>query len=198
VDSEAVAAGAREPLEHPWFGPGQPPVVLAAGRLHPQKNFSLLLRAFRHVAQARDARLVILGEGSERARLEQVARELGIGRQVLLPGFERNPFRWMARATVFVLPSLYEGFGNVIVEAMAAGCPIVATRCPYGPQEIVEDGVSGRLVPVGQAEPMARAVLSLLQDPALSARLALRGKQRALDFAPAQIAGRYEQLFCEF
>ncbi|GAB4275214.1 MAG: glycosyltransferase [Deferrisomatales bacterium] len=187
VVSAALQVKAREPVDHPWLAPGAPPVVLAAGRLHRQKDFPTLLRAFARVRPARPARLVILGEGEERARLERLARELGVAGEVALPGFVENPFAWMARADVFVLSSAWEGFGNVVVEALACGCPVVSTDCPYGPAEILDGGRYGPLVPVGDDEALARAILSVLAAPPDPERL----RRRAARFAVAPAVERY-------
>src|SRR5574337_1077880 len=132
---------ARAALDHPWFAPGSPPVLLAVGRLAAQKDFPTLLRAFARVRAVRKARLIILGEGKERPALEALALELGVASDVDLPGFVLNPFPYMAQASLSVLSSAWEGFGNVVAEAMACGCPVVSTNCPSGPAEIL-DGIS--------------------------------------------------------
>jgi glycosyltransferase involved in cell wall biosynthesis len=163
-----LARMAREPLEHDWFRAGQPPVVLGAGRLVAAKDYESLLRAFAAVRARRPARLMILGEGGERGRLERLAGSLGIEADVAMPGFVENPYRYMSRAAVFVLSSRWEGFGNVLVEAMACGAPVVSTDC-YGPREILEDGRHGLLAPVGDAAALARAIDAQLDAPRLSA-----------------------------
>lgn len=194
VDLKAIRAMGAEPVSHPWFD-GSVPVVLGVGRLHPQKGFAYLIRAFRRVWDAVPARLFILGEGPDRPALERLVAELGLGEWVAMPGFQQNPFRFMARASVFVLSSLYEGFGNVIVEAMALGVPVVSTRCPSGPDEIIEDGVNGLLVPVADEEALAEAILRVLQDKALAAQLRQRGPERARDFDVLRVADQYAALF---
>jgi glycosyltransferase involved in cell wall biosynthesis len=156
---------ALEPLEHDWFRAGEPPVVLGAGRLVPAKDYECLLRAFAAVRARRPVRLMILGEGGERARLERLAGTLRVAADVALPGFVDNPYRYMSRAAVFVLSSRWEGFGNVLVEAMACGAPVVSTDC-YGPREILEDGRHGLLVAVGDAASLARAIEAQIDGPA--------------------------------
>lgn len=156
----------REPIDHPWFRPEDPPVILAAGRLEPEKDFATLLRAFRLARSDRDVRLVILGEGEARSSLEQLAAELGIAQDVALPGFVMNPFAFMARADVFVLSSKWEGFANVLVEALACGAAVVSTDCPSGPAEILDNGTYGRLVPVGDYRSMANAIIAAIEEPA--------------------------------
>ena len=141
--------------EHPWLQVENPPVVLAVGRLEHQKDYPTLIRAFAQVRRARKARLVILGEGSERARLETLIQELGVADDVDLPGFAPNPYACMARASCFVLSSRWEGLPGVLVEALCCGPPLVATDCPSGPREILADGRYGRLVPVGDIDALA-------------------------------------------
>ncbi|MEJ2357269.1 MAG: glycosyltransferase [Deinococcales bacterium] len=161
-----LRAGAREPLDHPWFGAGEPPVVLAAGRLTPQKGFATLLRAFARARSRRPCRLVVLGEGEQRAELEALATELAVAEAVSLPGFVPNPFPHMARAGAFVLSSAWEGLPNVLIQALALGAPVVATDCRSGPAEILDGGARGNLgalVPVGDEVAMAEAILGALE-----------------------------------
>lgn len=185
---------AREEVDHPWFREDVP-VVLACGRLHQSKDYPLLLRAFQLIVKEEPARLVILGQGEERANLEALAGELGIARQVAFLGFQQNPYKYMARARAFALSSSFEGFGLVLVEAMACGVPVVSTRCPTGPQEIITPEADGLLTPVGEALPLKAAVLRLLRDDSLRAHLQQRGFQRAQDFEVKKIVREYEQVF---
>jgi glycosyltransferase involved in cell wall biosynthesis len=178
---------AAAPLDHPWFQPGAPPVILAAGRLVPQKDYPTLLRAFAALDPARKLRLLILGEGPERPTLECLARELGIAERVALPGFRENPFAYMARARVFVLSSAWEGLPGVLIQAMACGTPVVSTDCPSGPREVMADGRYGPLVPVGAVPALAEAIARTLDDPLSSALL----EGRAADFSLAPVTRRY-------
>lgn len=148
---------------HPWLQSGELPVVLGVGRLTPQKDWQTLFRAFAMVLQHRRARLLILGEGELRGELTDLAARLGITDYVDMPGFDPNPFRYMRRASVFVLSSRYEGLPNVLIQAMALGCPVVSTNCPSGPEEILDGGKYGELVPVGDADAMAQAILRVLE-----------------------------------
>lgn len=151
----------------PWLAPGAPPFILAAGRLSPEKDFATLLEAFRMVRDRRpDMGLMILGEGPERSSLEAEALRLGVADAVRMPGFRADLMGYMRHASVFALTSLYEGFGNVLVEALASGRKVVSTDCPVGPREILEHGKWGRLVPVGAAAAMADSLLAALADPA--------------------------------
>jgi len=165
VVSPELYEKADAPVEHPWFQPHQPPVVLAAGRLVALKGYDTLLRAFARVRQETFARLVILGEGPERPNLERLAAELGVAADVDMPGFDPNPFRYMNRAGVFVLSSRYEGLPNVLIQALACGCPVVSTDCPSGPSEILDGGRYGVLVPVDDVEAMAQAIVRAIREP---------------------------------
>lgn len=153
---------AQEPVEHPWFKPEEPPVILGVGRLEDQKDFPTLIRAFAQVRQVRPARLVILGWGPDRPQLEALIRELGVEQDVDLPGFVDNPFAYMAKAAVFALSSAWEGLPTVLIEAMAVGTPVVSTNCKSGPAEILQNGQYGTLIPVGDSKALATAILEVL------------------------------------
>lgn len=156
---------AAAPLEHRWFAPGAPPVILGVGRLMRQKDFPTLIRAFAALRRERDCRLVILGEGPERARLEALVNDLGLRDVVELPGFVSNPYAYMARAGVFVLSSLFEGLPNALTEALAVGAPLVSTDCPNGPREILEGGRHGPLVPIADEAALTDAMRRVLDHP---------------------------------
>jgi glycosyltransferase involved in cell wall biosynthesis len=151
--------------KHPWYAPGQPPVVLAVGRLTPTKDFPTLIRAFAEVRRRRPARLLILGEGEQRPALTALAAELNVADDVALPGFQECAMPFMAQARVFVLSSLGEALPTVLIEALAAGTSVVATDCPSGPREILQGGRLGTLVPVGDPSALARAMLEALEQP---------------------------------
>lgn len=187
-----LARRAGEPAPHPWLaGSGTAPVIVATGRLAPQKNFPLLLRAFALLRQQRPARLLILGEGRQRPQLEALIAELGLGEDVALPGFVTNPYAVFARASLFVLSSDFEGLGNVLIEAMACGCPVVSTNCPSGPAEILEGGRLGELVPVNDAATLSAAMRRALDTPVASSdALRLRGTY----FSQERSAERYLEL----
>jgi glycosyltransferase involved in cell wall biosynthesis len=162
VITPALMALAQEVPDHPWLAPGQPPVILGVGRLTRQKDFSTLIRAFAEVRRRRVARLLILGEGEERTRLQALAAELGLGDDVALPGFRDNAMAYMAASRVFVLSSAWEGLPTVLIEALAAGARVVSTDCPSGPREILQEGRLGTLVPVGDPAALAGAMLDAL------------------------------------
>lgn len=176
---------ARHPLDHPWFQPGAPPVVLGVGRMDEPKDFPLLLEAFAAVRRERAIRLVVVGEGPQRDRVAARAEELGVAEDVALLGFDPNPYRFMARADVFVLASQCEGLPGVLIEALACGAPVVATDCPTGPREILEDGRLGVLTPVGDTAALADAIVHALDRP----QVATHGDLSR--YEPARVAQAY-------
>ena len=176
----------------PW--PGDGPVVVAAGRLVRQKGFDILLRAFADTAAA-GARLAILGDGPEREALARLAGELGVSERLIMPGHVAEPAPWFAHAAAFALSSRWEGFGHVIVEAMACGAPVVAFDCPHGPADIIEDGRTGILVPPQDAHALARALERLIADREFAGRLRDAGQRAAKRFAAPTIARTYAALF---
>ena len=187
VVGPSLAQRAAEPVDHPWFAAGEPPVVLCVGRLNPEKEFDTVIRAIAELAPQRPVRLMILGEGSERPALEALVDELGVRDRVLLPGFAANPYAYMARAAVLALSSRWEGSPNVLVEAMALGTPVVATDCRSGPAELLENGRYGPLVAVGDATAMAAAIGQMLDAPVAVEML----KARAGMFTVAHASDAY-------
>lgn len=182
VVTPEVLVKAEEPVDHPWFAPGEPPVILGVGRLQALKDFPTLIRAFALVRQQMPVRLMILGDGEERQNLEALISELGLtSDDVALPGFVSNPYAYMSKASVLAMSSLCEGFGNVIAEALACGTPVVTTDCPSGPAEILDFGKYGSLVPLADAEALAQAILTTLTSPRNSEALRQRSKQFSLD-----------------
>ena len=151
--------------DHPWLGRSDMPLILGAGELCGRKDFETLLRAFARVRAQRPCRLMILGQGRARERLLALAAELGVAEDVALPGFVPEPYAFMAHADLFAFTSRWEGLGFVIIEALAVGTPVVATDCPSGPREILQDGRIGPLVPVGDAAALATAMLQTLEAP---------------------------------
>ena len=175
-------------LPHPWFEEAEP-TILAAGRLTKPKSFSTLIRALSRIqSRGRSCRLIIIGEGEVRDDLETLIRNLDLEDTISLPGFVDNPYEFMREADVFALSSRWEGFGNVLVEAMACGTPVVSTDCPNGPAEILENGRWGHLVSVGDDRLLAQAILDTLDDPPVTPD---RLVERAKDFSPEKIAEKY-------
>lgn len=164
--------------------------ILAVGRLQPQKGFDRLLDAFARLKKM-GIELVILGEGDERDQLTQQALSLGIEKSVHLLGNVDNPTPWYCLAECFVLSSRHEGWPNVLMEAMACGCPIVSFDCDYGPSEIIEHGVSGLLVAEGNIENLADAIKSVCYDQKLRHQLSIAAKKQARLFSCNTLAGRW-------
>jgi len=176
------------PVSHPWFVSRLIPVVLAVGRLTPQKDYQTLLQAFSIARKKRELRLMILGEGELRSSLEASIERLGLVEDVALPGFAENPLAYMRQADIFVLSSLWEGLPTVLIEAMACGAQVISTDCPSGPDEILENGKWGKLVPVGDTNALARAMLDTLENPGPSPA------QRAMDFSVDKSVDAYLSL----
>jgi glycosyltransferase involved in cell wall biosynthesis len=156
---------AAAPCPHPWLAQSEVPTLLGVGRLTKQKDFATLLDAFSKLVAQRPAYLVVLGEGRLRGSLEAQAERLNIASRVALPGFVTNPYAWVSRASLFVLSSAWEGSPNVLTEALALGVPAVATDCPSGPRELLDDGRYGKLVEVGDADGLAAAISATLANP---------------------------------
>lgn len=163
------------------------PYVLGAGRLHPQKGFDRLVQAF-YEANLTDHHLVVLGDGPERERLTGIAKTLDISARVHFPGTSPEIERWYHNAACFVLSSRYEGSPNVLKEAMANGCPVVSFDCPSGPSEIVENGVSGLLVPQGDIAALAESISRVVNDHSFRSRLASAGRARGKMFQVDRVA----------
>jgi glycosyltransferase involved in cell wall biosynthesis len=191
VDAAVIARKANMPIDHPWFYPNQPPVIMGIGRLIPQKDFPTLLRAFALLHQDRRSRLMILGEGYLKLELEALVHELDIQEDVAFMGFQTNPYGYLAKAKLFVLSSAWEGFGNVVAEALAVGTPVVSTDCPSGPAEILQAGAYGELVPVGNPEAMAQAMNKMLNYSVDAEEL----RQRANNFSVEGSVAAYHHLF---
>lgn len=193
IDIAAIRRQAAEPL----VNVPQRPFVVTAGRLVRQKGYDVLIDAFAKSPAARDMDLVILGQGPLEAALKAQAAVLGVAERVKFPGFQINPWAWFARARLFVLASRWEGFGNVVAEALACGVPALVTDCDFGPREQVEHGVSGWITPSENAGAMAAALDTLLSNDVLRAGLAVRGRRRAEAFDIDVIAREYTRLFLD-
>lgn len=184
VIDEQLAAGAAQALAEPARGFfAGPPVILACGRLVSVKDYPTLLSAFALVRARAAARLCILGDGPERTALEARAAELGLGDSVLWAGFDPNPFRYMARASLLLHASRAEGMPGAQIQAMACGLPVVSTDCPFGPREVIREGENGYLVPVGDAAALAARALAVLTDAALRQRLGRAAPRSVARFA---------------
>lgn len=188
IDQERILALGRETVQFPWRD--ELPVVISVGRLHKQKSFDDLLRAFAVLRVSRPSHLVILGEGEERDYLVKLATNLGITEAVWMPGFVANPFAYVAKTNLFVLSSHWEGLGNVLIEALVLNIPVISTRCPSGPEEILENGRYGRLVPVGDVTALASAM-----EKSLSGDHPQFDRMAALErFRPDLVVAQYFQI----
>lgn len=186
VTPDFASRASGDPI-HRWLRAPGPPVLLSIGRLTRQKDYPTLLRAFASLHRDRKLRLIVYGEGPDQSALEALAAELGVGDSVDFAGFVPDPLPELSHAAAFVMSSEWEGFGNVLVEALACGCPIVSTDCPSGPAEILDRGEFGRLVPVGDAEALAAALGSVIDEPCDRERL----RRRAGDFTVEAAADAY-------
>ena len=165
VVTKELIKKAKEPVNHIWLNDFDLPVIIGVGRLSKEKEFATLIRSFKQLLELQPAKLIILGEGEERSNLEKLIAHLNIIDNVSLPGFVSNPYAYMSKASLLVLSSSWEGLPNVLIQAMACGCPVVSTDCPSGPAEILDYGKYGPLTPVGDVEAMAQAIVNVLNTP---------------------------------
>ncbi|MCX5718013.1 MAG: glycosyltransferase [Nitrospirae bacterium] len=192
VDISEISKYAKEEIDHKWYRKKES-IVIAVGRLGNEKGFDYLIKAIALLSgEGIQCKLIILGDGKEKENLLRLVEKLGLNDSVSFEGFQENPYKYLARSTVFVLSSLYEGFPNVLLEAMALGIPSVATRCPTGPDEIITEGVDGILVPSADEKALAGAIERLVMDEDLRKRLGDAGRKRAQDFAIEKIVKQYE------
>lgn len=187
---------AKEPVEQEWFEQDIP-IIISTGRLAYEKGYDTLLRAFAKVLKEIDSRLVIIGEGEERAELEKLAKELHIDEKVWMPGYDANPYRYVSRADVFVLSSRFEGLPNTLIEALAVGTPCVSTRCKSGPEEILLDGEGGLLVDVDDEEQMAKAICETLTNREAADGMLKKARKMLYRFTPNEVGKQYEDLLLD-
>ncbi len=178
IFDQSIITKMREQVDEQWLKDENIPLILGVGRLTEQKNFKLLIRAFAKVRQKIDARLIIIGEGHLKNDLISLAKSLNLQGHFSLPGFEKNPYKFMANSSLVVLSSNYEGFGNVLVEAMACGTQVISTDCNSGPSEILENGLWGKLVTVNNVSELANAIIDSLEK-----KKYLNVLKRAKDFS---------------
>jgi len=196
VDTDKVKVLAEEDVFHPWFKDNIP-IILSAGRLSKEKGFDYLLKAFAVVKGNMNARLMILGEGSERENLEHLSQKLGISENVFFAGFQENPYKYMKRAAIYVLSSLFEGFPNVIAEAMACGTPVISTMYNPSRHEIIEHGENGLLVPIKDENALAGAILKLLTDVNMGVRLACEARKKVDELSLGNIMNQYKKVLLD-
>ena len=172
VDVRSIRSLAKEPADHTWFRNREAPIVVGLGELTSRKGFDTLIQAFAILRGRKPARLFLMGKGSGHDSLKKLCADLGIREDVEFAGFKENPFPFLARADLFVQPSRYEGFGMALLEALALGVPVVATDCPSGPREILQDGKYGAQVPIEDFAAMAAAMEKALDSPPDAGHLA--------------------------
>lgn len=171
--------------------PHEIPVIVSAGRLVYQKGMDLLIDAIGKINQKRECRLVILGKGKEHDKLQAQINKLSLQDKVTLAGFCENPWSIISKATIFVLSSRYEGFGNVLIEALACGVPVLSTRAPYGPEYILDNGLYGSLVEPNNSDALAKGIDELLSDKPRLSRMSELGKLRAMEFDAPAISNQF-------
>lgn len=196
IDINNIRMLSEEHVDHPWFRE-RIPIIVSVGRLTRQKGFPYLLKAFSILRKSFYCRLLIIGDGEERESLIKMAEDSGYRGDIEFIGFQKNPFKYMAKASIFVLSSIFEGFGNVIVEAMALGLPVISTDCPSGPSEIIENGESGLLVPVRDEYALADSILDVLTNNELREKLIKGARKRAETFTMDKVIKYYTEVFCE-
>jgi glycosyltransferase involved in cell wall biosynthesis len=193
VDLDRVRAAAGEPIDAGVLPPGDSPLIIAAGRLADAKNYPLMIEAFAAVRQRTAARLCILGQGELEGQLRQLIAARGLGESVSLAGFQANPWKFIARADAFLLTSHYEGFGNVLIEAMACGVPVIATASA-GTRDIIGHQVDGLLVEAHTPAAVASSVIAVLESPARRDAMARAARSSANRFAVNQVIARYQHM----
>ena len=193
IISDLLHQKAEEAMNHSWLASDSIPVFLGVGRFTVQKDFTTLIQAFSILRQQIPARLIILGEGALRSQYESQIEALGLQDDVALPGFQPNPYQYMSRATAFVLSSRWEALPTVLIEAMACGCQLIATRCPYGVEEVLANGEFGQLVPVEDAIALAEAMKTAINAPISSESI----RFRAADFSVDRAVDRYLDLIAQ-
>lgn len=189
LDLSEIDCLAEQVPRHPWARNKDLPIVLGVGRLTPQKDFLSLVKAFSLVREQIKCRLVILGEGEQRQEIESAIKFFGLQDDVLLPGFVDPPYSWMKNSDVFVLSSAWEGLPGVLLQAMACGTPVVATDCPGGNAEILQNGKWGSLVPVGDHAALAQEIVNIIENGSCK-----MPRSRAMDFCADAVMAQYKRL----
>lgn len=191
IDLNRIQQLAKKPVDHPWFLDSETPTIVTVARLAKQKQLDVLLRAFARVVKILPARLLILGEGLLRSQLESLCRELQIEDCVAMPGYDRNPYRYMSACDVFVLASAWEGCPIALQEAMACGAAVVVNDAPGGSKDLIEHGKYGMMVAPGDSEALATGILQILTNPNLKQHYQTQACKRARDFQYLKIAQQY-------
>lgn len=195
IDPARIEQLAGETIDHPWFHDGGPPVILTVARLAIQKQLHVLIQAFAQVVKQTPARLMILGEGTLRRDLEKLCQDLNVQQWVEMPGFDHNPYRFMARCGVFVLASAWEGCPIALEEAMACGAPIIVNDAPGGSKDVIDYGKFGMMVSNGDVNALAAAIVQILTDPHLRQHYQQQAKQRSQDFHYLKVSRQYLEFY---
>lgn len=193
---EAITKQALEPINHEWYKKRSSSIVLAVGRLEVVKDYPTLINSFKLLREKLEVKLLILGEGIVKDELQTLIYDLGLEKDVQLIGFVNNPYKYMRNSDLVVLSSIYEGFGNVLVEALGCGTSVISTNCPGGVSEILDNGKYGTLVPVGDAKSLSEAMYEVLSNG--DTNLISRNKERANAFSIHNIVKKYISLFQSF
>lgn len=193
IQEVAEKSKTTEHSPHDYFSHNCP-VLIATGRMHVQKGYSYLLEAFKIVNETTEARLIIIGDGKLRDELLLKAKSFGINEKIDMVG-KKIPYKYMLHGDIFVLSSLWEGLPLVLLEAMALGMPVVSTDCDYGPNEIIEDGKTGLLVPVADSQKLASAILRLIKDEKLRTSISIEAVKRSQYFLHDRMISGYEKIF---
>lgn len=185
-------------VDDDWLLDDKYKIILAVGRLHPLKNQSMLIKAFSEISLlCSECRVIILGDGDEKQNLILLSKKLGVEKVVRIMPFQSNPYPYYDKAKVFVLTSYWEGFGNVLVEAMACGVPVISTNCPGGPKSILMDGAYGELVDVDDYKSLAKKIMTCIVEKD-NDNMIEKAKKEANKYSVKTVAGLYEQVMrCE-
>ncbi|MGN1167808.1 MAG: glycosyltransferase [Lachnospiraceae bacterium] len=187
---------ANEPVEHPWFREDVP-IIISVGRLAKEKGFDTLIKAFAKVNTKLDCRLVLVGDGEEKENLINLAKKLQVHEKIWMAGYDKNPYKYVKKASVFVLSSRFEGLPNTLIEALAVGAPCVATDCRSGPKEILLDGEGGILVKTDDNLEMADAILRVLQNPEQAKCMLEKAMSKLYRFTPDEVGKQYERILLD-
>jgi len=206
---EKIQFQAQESVDHPWFS-SEVPIIFNMGRLTKQKGQWHLIRAFAKVREQQECKLVIRGDGELKEDLQSLVTQLGLSEDVLFLPWVENPYKYISKATVFVFPSLWEALPYALIEAMACGCPVIATDCKYGPREILADGHYGLLIPemdnilytasdplTEEEELLAEKIVEIIENNTLRESYQSLGRIRARDFDWRRSVEKYEKVLCE-
>lgn len=196
IDLENIRTLAKKPVSHTWLCSSRKhKTIVSCGRLVSQKGFNILIDAISELPD--DIKLILVGDGKDKVKLARQVQQLKLQERVELVGYDRNPYRYIAKADLFIMPSLWEGFGIVLIEAMALGIPTIASDCPTGPRIILKDGECGMLVPPGDAKTLASNINKLLSDQQLRNQLSIAAKHRAESFSVQTAINAYINLLSE-